>query len=180
MNTQPSLRSILLTGKIGRAHGLQGEVKVQALTSDPDRFYDLKDCLLVSPDEKMTKEARIAAVRMSADQILVRLEGCFSREDAEKLNGWYLAVSRENAVKLPADTWFICDLTGCAVFDENAGYIGDLAEVIQNSSQDVYVVRLSGQDDLLFPALKSIIRKVDIDGRRIDVVLPDGLYEIYR
>lgn len=180
MNREQSLRPILLIGKIGRAHGLQGEVRVWPMTSDPDRFNDLRDCLLVSPDEKIVQDARADGARVSADLVLLRLRGIDSRSQAESVNGWFLAVRRENAVPLPPDTWFICDLIGCAVFDKQRGYVGELADVIQNSAQDVYVVRLSGQPDLMFPALKTILASVDTIGRRIDIVLPDGLFEVYR
>lgn len=174
------LRPVLIIGKIGRAHGLKGEVRIQSMTSDPGRFYDLTDCLLVSPDEKTLKDARCDSARVSPEQVLIKMHGIDTREMAETLNGWFLAVHRENAVSLPEDTWFICDLTGCGVYDDRRGYLGDLADVMQNAAQDVYVVRMPGQQDLLFPALKTIIKKVDIQARRIDVQLSEGLYEVYR
>jgi len=174
------LRPVLIIGKIGRAHGLQGEVRIQPMTNDPGRFCELNECLLVSPDEKILKEARCASARVFPEQVLLRLQGYDTRESAETINGWLLAVKRENAVSLPEDTWFICDLLGCSVYDERRGLIGELADVMQNAAQDVYVVRMPGQQDLLFPALKIIIKNVDLQERRIDVQLPDGLYEVYR
>ena len=180
MDKEQPLRPILVIGRIGRAHGLHGEVRVLSMTSDPARFFDLSDCLLLSPDEKITKDACADSARVTHDQVLLKLRGIDSRFQAEPLNGWLLAVRREQAVILPEDTWFICDLIGCAVFDEHRGYLGNLADVIQNAAQDVYVVRTPGQPDLLFPALKSILANVDIIGRRIDIRLPAGLFEIYR
>jgi len=150
------------------------------MTSDPDRFYELSDCLLLSPDEKTSRDARCESARVTPEQVLIKLRGIDTRETAETLNGWLLAVHRENAVSLPANTWFICDLLGCSVYDEQRGFLGELADILQNAAQDVYVVRMPGQQDLLFPALKIIIKQVDLKERRIDVQLPDGLYGVYR
>ena len=123
---------------------------------------------------------RLKAPEFSPEQLLIKLNGIDSRDQAEALRGHLLAVRREDAVKLPPDHWFICDLLGCAVYDATEGYLGDLADIMQNTAQDVYVVRLPGQPDILFPALKTIIQKVDIPGRRIDISLTEGLYEVYR
>lgn len=180
MNIEKPLRPILVIGKLGRAHGLHGEIKVQALTSDPDRFYDLENCLMMSADERNIVDINIDFARVSTDQVLLKIQGIDTREQAEKLTGRLLAVKREQAVELPPDTWFICDLVGCDVYDEQNGFLGQLSDVMQNVAQDVYVVKLTGQDDLLFPALKSILTRVDIVGRRIDVRLPAGLFEVYR
>ena len=76
--------------------------------------------------------------------------------------------------------WFICDLIGCRVDDAHHGFLGTVADVIQGPAQDVYVVRKEGESDLLFPALKSILQCVDIPARQIRVLLPDGLFDVYR
>lgn len=180
MDKEKALRPVLIIGRIGRAHALQGEMRVESLTSDPGRFIDLKECLLFSADEKQSRPVQIASSRVAANQVYIRLDGHDTREKAETLRGCLLAVPRDQAVALPPDTWFICDLVGCAVYDEQEGYLGILTDVIQNQATDVYAVSLQGSPDLLFPARKAILNRVDIDGRRIDVRLPDGLFEVYR
>jgi 16S rRNA processing protein RimM len=173
-------RDILHIGKIAGVHGLAGELKVQPLTDDPRRFSDLEDCLLVSADEKSRESAHIEGVRFFKDQVLLRLENVSDRNTAEKLRGLFISVTREKAVALPPDTWFICDLIGCDVYDPIHGYLGHLTDVMQNAAHDVYTVSKVSEKDLLFPALKTIIRQVDLPARRIDVELPEGLYDIYR
>jgi 16S rRNA processing protein RimM len=174
------LRKVLHIGKIVRTHGLRGEVKVLPLTNDPDRFCQLHECLLLSPDEKQCSNILLEGVKVVPDQIIIKLAGIDNREQADGLRGWLLAVRREQAVRLPPDQWFICDLIGCNVYDETGGWLGELVDILQNSAQDVYTVRLPKQPDLLFPAAKAILRQVDIIGRRIDICLPDGLYDVYR
>ena len=173
-------RDILHIGKIVGVHGLAGELKVQPLTDDPKRFSDLENCLLVSFDEKTRITAKITGVRFFKDQVLLQLADVSDRSAAEKLRGMLISINREQAVALPPDTWFICDLMGCDIHDAALGYLGRLTDVLQNAAHDVYTVSKTGEKDLLFPALKTIILKVDLDGRRIDVRLPEGLFEIYR
>jgi 16S rRNA processing protein RimM len=179
--TTPTCANYLIVGRISSPHGLQGAVRVQSMTDDPGRFQELKVCLLLTADEKMLGNVTIQSVRLqNGGMVIVQFQGYPDRTAAESLRGCLLAVERSQAVRLPADRWFVCDLIGCAVFDDREGSLGTLSDILQHSAQDVYVVRQQGEPDLLFPALKQILRKVDIAGRRIDVHLPDGLFEVYR
>ena len=174
------MRDILHIGRIGAPHGLHGEIKVNPWTDNNDRFRDLKDCLIVSDDEKIRTHATVEGVRFLNKQIVLKIRGYDDRTAAESLKNKLLSVKRENAIKLPADTWFIADLTGCEVIDEKLGLLGILTDVIQNSAHDVYVVRQKGFNDILIPVLKSIVMNVDLDQRKIGVSMPEGLFEIYR
>lgn len=173
-------RDILHIGKITGAHGLLGEVKIFPLTDDARRFSDLDECLITTPDEMERVPAHAAGARFFNNQVILRLKGINDRTQAEALKGHLISVTREHAVALPPDTWFICDLLGCEVYDQEHGLLGKLADILPTAAQDIYTVRLPGAKDLLFPALKSILKHVNLDQRRIDVTLPDGLYEIYR
>ncbi|NLM77800.1 MAG: 16S rRNA processing protein RimM [Ruminococcaceae bacterium] len=174
-------RTHFLIGRITAPHGLNGDVRVQALTDDAHRFTDLAECWLVSADEKIIRLVSLRSVRLQgSDMLLLHVAGCDDRTAADVLRGCYLAVERSQAIQLEEDRWFISDLVGCDVFDDQYGNLGHVHEVLQHTAQDVYVITKNGEPDLLFPALKAILRKVDIIGRRIDVRLPDGLYEIYR
>lgn len=180
INESKTLRDILHIGRIIGAHGLKGELKILPLTDDPKRFLSLEDCLLVSDDETERVPAHAEGARFFNDQVLLTLKGVSDRTAAEKLKGYLVSVTREHAVALPPDTWFICDLLGCEVFDRHHGHLGQLKDIQSGTVQDVYVVAQAGQKDLLFPARKTILKNVDLDLRRIEVDLPDGLFEIYR
>jgi 16S rRNA processing protein RimM len=174
-------RQILHIGQIGRPHGLAGEIRVTVMSSDPERFTDISECLLVSRDEKTSRLVQIEYIRPGHSQIIVKLCGIDEREQAEALTGCFLSVRREQAKPLKENEWFICDLVGCQVIDDKEGDLGILAEILQNGrAQDVFVVRAAGRPDLLFPGLQDILRQVDPAGRRISVHLPDGLFEVYR
>ncbi len=173
-------RDILHIGRIIGAHGLQGELKILPLTDDAKRFLDLDECLIITSDEKDRVPAQAAGARFFNDLVILRLQGVTDRTQAEALKGRLISVTRDHAVALPPDTWFICDLLGCDVYDDVHGHLGHLTDIQPNAAQDVYVIHMPGAKDLLFPALKSIMRTVDLEKRRIDVHLPNGLYEIYR
>jgi 16S rRNA processing protein RimM len=173
-------RAILHIGRIGRAHGLNGEVKATVLSSDPDRLNQLTECLLLSADEKEERLVQIAGVRPAGSQVIIKLEGIDDRSQAERVNGCFLSVRRDQALALQSGQWFVCDLIGCRVYDDTEGDLGSLLDILPYRAQDIYVVRLAGQPDLLFPALKNILRQIDPVRRRIDVHLPEGLYEVYR
>ncbi len=175
------LRQHLIVGRIVSAHGISGAVRVQSLTDDPARFASLKTCWLLDEQEKPVRLLRVLSARtQNAGQVLLQIEGVTDRDMALALRGRLLAVARADAVKLPADHWFVCDLIGCDVFDDREGPVGVVHEVLQHTAQDVFVIRKAGQPDLLFPAIKSILRHVDLTSRRIEVCLPDGLFDLYR
>ena len=167
-------------GRIVGAHGLAGEVKVQVLSSDEDRFQSLTDCLLTSADEKSRQTVTIENSRRAGKVQLIKLAGFDDRTAAEKLRGCFLSVDREHALVLTDDEYFISDLIGCQVYDHEHGYLGHVADILTHQAQDIYVIRHEGDNDLLFPAIKAILRRIDLEQRRIDVNLLAGLYELYR
>ena len=174
------LRSYLTIGQITAPHGITGEVRVFPMTDRIDRFEMLTECLLSAPDEGERRLIRILSTRQNLPFILVRIEGVEDRTAAEKLRGKLLSVDRAHAIALPEGSHFICDLIGLTVTDTEHGVLGQLTDILQHTAHDVYTVSSPGLPDLLFPAIKAVIHRVDLDSRLIEVTLPNGLYEIYR
>ena len=179
MERPPVLREIVHIGRITSPHGIRGEVRVLPLTESPDRFDHLERCFLVSPDEKSRKEIGIRSVRTADRMLLVSLEDIDSRDQAKELNGCLLSVNRDQAIQLQPGRHFIFDLIGCEVFDREAGRLGLLQDIMQTGANDVYIVKRTGRKDLLIPVTRQVVCSVDISARRIEVMLPDGLLEIY-
>jgi len=153
-------------------------MRVFPLTEDPSRFSGLTACLLVSPDEKTRRPVKILSIRTQGNHFLLSVDGTATKEAAQSLNGFFLSVPREEAIPLPAGRHFIFDLVGCEVFEAGCN-LGRLRDVLQTGANDVYVVTRPGKKDLLIPVTREIIRSIDIASRRIDVMLPEGLLEIY-
>ena len=158
-------------GHISNTHGLKGEMKVRPFTEDKKRYEELKKILINIKDE--FKEYEIENVRYQKDVVLLKLKGVDDIETAEKLKNHYISIQREDAKALEDDEHFIADLIGCEVF-ENEELIGTLDDIFSAGASDVYVVKRKGKKDLLLPALKSVIKKIDVVSKRIDVEIPRG------
>lgn len=159
-------------GHISNTHGLKGEMKVRPFTADKKRYEELKKILINVRDE--FKEYEIESVRYQKDVVLLKLKGVDDIDAAEKLKNHYISIQREDAKELEEDEYFIADLIGCEVF-ENEKELGVLEDVFTAGASDVYVIKRKGKKDLLLPALKSIVKTIDVENKRIDVEVPRGL-----
>ncbi len=168
------MHEYLQVGKICNTHGIKGEVKVIPLTDNPERFKSLKSVLIET--EGTNKQYDIESVRYSKNLVLLKLKNIDSMDDAQRLKDMYIVINRENALRLPPQSYYICDLVGCSVYDAaNGKKLGILSDVLKTGSNDVYVVRDENNKELLIPALKSVVKRVSIEDKAIDVELPEGL-----
>lgn len=170
--------SLVRVGLITKARGLRGELTVKPLTDDPERFRRLGDAYIEyqAPPGKIAAPGRvkIEAVRFHSGQVVVKFENCDDAEAASAYRGCYISVTRDQLVRPKKDSFFVFDLIGCSVFDAGGALLGELAEVLETGSNDVYVVRqpptTAGEDaDILIPALKSVVREVDVENKKIIV-----------
>lgn len=167
-------------GRIGKPRGLKGELRVFPLTDDIERFRNLKFCYLEDHRENILAELQIDKCRIGHDQVSITFKNYDTRDLAEKLKNQFISVARSEAIDLAEDEYFVADLIGCEVYDQNHGYLGNISQIQKSSAHDVAIVQKSGEKDLLYPNLRSVVQRIELDKRRIDVVLPPGLYEIYR
>ena len=156
----------VVIGTITAPFGLRGEVKVRLETDYPERYYDLDEVGLRSPDGR-SEVLKVEGVRFHKKAALVKFQGCGDIDAAEKLRGWDLVVPQCETVDLPENAYFIHDLVGLRVYTVDGRELGELTEVLRGPANDAYVV-----GDTLIPALKSVVREVDIAGRRMVVDLP--------
>ncbi len=155
----------LRVGAIVRPHGVRGAVKMEPLSDDLSRFHALRDAYLEKDGAYVPVTVSDVGVREGS--VYAHLSCCASREEAEALRGAYLCVDRAHAVKLPEGTYFISDIVGCTVFDSTGKPLGTLTEVLRTGANDVYVI--SGARRLLIPALKRVVRKVDVESKRVEL-----------
>lgn len=153
------MKEFLAVGQIINTHGLKGEVKVYPLTDDIRRFRRLKEVYVDGTNIK------IIWCKLQSDKVILKLEGIESIEQAQKYKDKYVEVKREDAVELSEGEFFIADLIGCKVFDENNSEIGEVYDVIQTPNNDVYWVK--GTTEVLVPALKDIVSAIDVEKRKI-------------
>lgn len=162
----------LSIGQIVNTHGFRGEVKIYPLTVDMSRFEKLKEVYMEENNELV--KYKVESIKFLRSTVAVKLKGIDSEEAANKLKGSYIKVDRKSAVKLPKDTYFICDLIDSEVYDEKGQLLGTVKDVLQTGSNDVYVVQSTGKD-ILIPALKDVVKKVDLTNKKIMVEMPEGL-----
>ena len=160
-------------GQIVNTSGLKGVVKVNPFTDDVKKFEELKK-IFIEKNKELT-EYEIEEVRYSKNQVLIKFKGIDTIEDAEKFRNCYLKIARKYAKKLPKDTYYIVDLIGLEVYLEDSTYIGKVIDVFQTGSNDVYVVKREEQADLLLPAIKDVIKEINIEDGKMIVNLIKGL-----
>ena len=163
----------MTVGEIVSPFGRIGEVKVRLETDFPDRFARLKNVCLRWP----SGDARIVDVestRLHKGQILLKVRGIESINDAETLRGAVVQVQADDAVPLPANEYYIHDLIGCDVVTAEGRLLGPLTSVLGSPANDVYVVG-QGKSEILLPAIRDVVVEVDLAGRRIVVRPTPGL-----
>lgn len=162
----------LSVGKITSAYGVNGEVKVFPLTDHLDRFYDL-DYVYIFEETGKTS-LNVETVRFIKNLVIVKFKEINDRNEAEKLRGKLIKITRDNAVKLDDDEYFIKDLLNMKVYTDDQKELGILKDVLKTGANDVYVVKTDDRD-ILIPAIKDVIKKVDIKERKMTVHLLEGL-----
>lgn len=166
---------ILQVGAITQTHGVRGEVKVFPTTDDPKRYKKLKKVLLDTGKEFI--ELEIESVKFFKQFVILKFKGIDNINDVEMYKKKNLYVTRENAVRLAKDEYFIADLIGLEVFEDDGSKMGELKDVLTTGANDVYVVDGTKYGEVLIPAIKDCILKVDMEERRMEVHLLPGLVD---
>lgn len=153
------MKKFLTVGQIIKTHGINGEVKVYPLTDDIKRFKNLKRIYIDGQENK------VILCKIQPDTVILKIEGIDSIDEAIKYRQKYIEVSREDAIKLQEGSYFIADIIGCNVVDENGTEYGKIADVIKTKSNDVYWIK-EGKE-LLIPALKNIVVNINVENKII-------------
>lgn len=169
------MEQLLQVGAITSTHGVRGEVKVFPTTDDPKRFKRLKDVILDTGKEQIPME--IESVKFFKQFVILKFKGFDNINDIERFKGKNLYVTRENAVRLRRDEYFIADLEGLTVLLEDGTEFGTLTEVIQTGANDVYTIAMKNGGEVLIPAIKECILSVNIEEGKMTIHLMDGLLD---
>lgn len=157
----------LETGQIVNTHGLHGEVRLMPWSDTPEFLLDFKT--LYVDGAPMT----VAAARVHKNMLLVQFTGVSDVDSAMKLKGKTVSIARKD-VQLEPGAFFLADLVGLTVRDEEGQVIGTLKEVLQPSVQTIYVVEGPGGTHMI-PAVPEFVKKVDIEGGEVVVSLIEGM-----
>jgi len=168
---------LVLIGKLTSVHGLKGNVKVSSFAETLDIFKSNVSLVIKKPDGRSTA-FEINWAKPHARGLLVSLKGVEDRTGAEELIGSELFIEKSRLPELDEETYYWFDIIGVSVFTRDGKYLGLVESILQTGSNDVYVVKKDGEDsveEVLIPALESVVGKIDLDRKTMIVDLPEGL-----
>lgn len=165
----------LQVGVIASTHGVRGEVKVFPTTDDMRRFKKLKEVILDTGKENRILE--IEQVKFFKQFAILKFKGIDTLDEVEKYRKKSLYVTRENAVRLNKDEYFIADLIGLKVLDEAGEALGELEDVIETGANDVYQIKMNDGRQLLLPAIRQCVLEVDVEAGFMKIHILEGLLD---
>ena len=160
-------------GVIANTHGIRGEVKVYPTTDDLNRFDQLKEVILDTGRERINLQ--VQGVRYFKNMAILKFKGIDNINDIEKYKGKDLLVTRENAVPLEENEYYIADLIDMEVYNEDGSRLGILNDVMQTGANDVYVIALENGKELLLPNIDQCILDVNTEENKMTVHVLEGL-----
>lgn len=166
------MEDLLQVGVITTTHGIRGEVKVFPTTDDPHRFEVLPSILLDTGKELC--ELEIQRVKYFKQFVILKFKDVDDINEIEPYKGKSLYVTRNMAVPLKENEYYIGDLIGMEVFLEDGSFFGTLKDVMETGANDVYIVQTEDRE-VLIPAIKDCILKVDVEDNKMTIHLLKGL-----
>jgi len=166
----------VVVGRIGRPHGIRGEVTVEARTDEPDERFAPGAVLSV---DGPVSELVVARPHWHSGRLLVSFDGVGDRSAAEALRGLLLHVERsDDETPDDPDEYYDSTLVGCVVQLSDGTHVGDVADVLHLPSQDLLVVRDADDREVLVPFVAAFVPLVDVQARRIVIEPPSGLLDV--
>jgi len=167
----PRVRFVAL-GRVGRPHGLQGEVRLD-VGAGPVRGLDGYSCIYLE-QSGVRRPAEVESCRRHGRFLLVKFRGCDDPEAARALAHAVLYVDRAEMPPLEEGEYYHADVLGCVVVDGAGVELGRVTDIFPSGGHDVLVVETGGREWMV-PVVASVVRDMDVEGGRIRVELPEGL-----
>ena len=166
---------MISVGKILKPHGLKGDLKVLLLTDHPEQRFLAGNKLFVETSDSVRKYTVERSKHFKQNMILLKLVNIDSGDDAEGLSGTYLTIPENEIAPLESGRFYIFQIIGLNVYEETGEYLGKVLEVRQTGGNDIYIIQDNHEQELLIPALKEVVKKVDVDNKTMVVSLLPGL-----
>lgn len=161
----------ILIGKIVNTHGIKGEVKVYPYTDDIDNLSKIKEVYF---DEKLNDKHKVKSCKIQKNMLIIKLEGINIVEEAAKLKDTNLYIIKEDISDIE-DTYYVEDLIGMDVIDEKEQVIGTITYVFNTGANDVYEIKTLDNKDIYIPAIKDVVKKVDVKNKKMYIEMMEGL-----
>jgi 16S rRNA processing protein RimM len=159
----------VLVGIISAPHGIAGAVSTESLSDNPRRFTPGAEFFDQQGHNYLLEEAKPHQGRL-----LLRFRGIADRNAAEKLRGVQLYIIPAADEQAPAGTYYHYQLAGLEVREKGA-VLGVIEDIFSHAANDVFLVRQPDGGEILVPALKQMVKKIDLTAGYLEVELPEGL-----
>lgn len=162
-------KNLITVGRILKPLGLRGEVVVEPLTYDPDRFNSLAEIAIETKEGLHWRG--IQSVYKKGSKLIVKFFGLDTPEELLPYRGAYLKIDSSQSPPLPEATYYYYQLEGLSVFDDKGNYLGVLTSIMQAGAADVYTITDSDGREILLPAIKDVILSIDLKNKKVIVRL---------
>lgn len=169
------MEEFLQVGAIANTHGIAGEVKIFPMTDDINRFKQLKEVYLDTGRERIL--LHVISCKFVKNQPVLKFKEFSNINEVEKYKRRGLLITRDQAVPLKEDEYFIADLIGLSVIREDGTLLGELTDVLQTGANDVYEVTMEDGRQVLLPVIRECIKRVDLEKRQVTVHVMKGLLD---
>jgi 16S rRNA processing protein RimM len=172
----PEAHELLPIGKVLGPHGIKGQLRVLPYSGESTSITSLRTVLLRSPGGPYDSYEIAGAVEHKK-HVLVTLKGFDNINQVLSLSGREVYVRRDQFPELPEDEFYWCDLLGLDVQTEDGETLGELVDIFETGSNDVYVVK-AGDREILIPATDEVVLAVNLDDKKMIIRPPDGLLDL--
>jgi 16S rRNA processing protein RimM len=161
-------------GQVVALFGIRGEVKVRLLTDIPNRFQQL-EAIYVGPDHRRCVIEHVRPYK--GEMIVLKLAGIDDANTAEDLRRLDLCIPLSQLAKLPPDSYYQHDIVGLQVLTLDGRELGPVVDVMETGSNDVYAIKGQDGKQVLIPAIKAVVKQIDLIRRTMYIDPLPGLLE---
>lgn len=166
---------LIAVGKVVGAHGIKGMLKVLSMTDFPERLKERKRIVFYGEGDVVVFEGELERMTIEGSILLLKVKGCETRDMAERLIGSMIKVKEEELPPLGEGEFYYHQIIGLRVFTVGGEYVGRVVDIIRTGANDVFCVR--GKREYMIPALKSVVKEIDLKEGVMIIVPMEGLLE---
>jgi len=173
----------VLVAHLVRPQGRNGELIADILTDFPERFAERPHLWVLSPDGKASRPVELENYWLHKGRIVLKFAGIDSISEAESLRNLDVVIPRDQRVPIEDDSFYIDDLIGCRIIDIGSANTSDIGAIVdvdcETASTPLLIVQSeTNREEILIPFAKAYLSKIDLDQKRIEMTLPEGLLTI--
>jgi len=169
------MEDLLRIGVVTTTHGIRGEVKVFPTTDDVKRFKKCDEVILVTREGNLT--LHVEGVKFFKNIVILKFREFNNINEVERFRKCDLMVTRDQALPLAEGQYYLCDVIGAEVVEEDGSHIGKVTDVIETGANNVFAIQTDEGKEVLFPVIPDCIKKVDTKAGIVTAHIMKGLME---